>query len=145
MPCHAMPCHAISRCVVCVQGYDLSFLITNTIMDESVGSPARAWRLMSPALRPRRLLCGSWSRLRWLRLLTRRTCLHPPLHIGCCPAGAPLRLVPGLAQFKFKLVGFIVEFMQNIDSEISAMKLGINTRARVVADCFLKPFAGQRL
>jgi actin related protein 2/3 complex subunit 4 len=41
---------------------------------------------------------------------------------------------------KVKLVDFIIYFMQEIDSEISAMKLGVNSRARVVATTFLKQF-----
>merc|ERR1712194_76854 len=38
---------------------------------------------------------------------------------------------------KNKLVDFIVHFMQEIDSEISNMKLDVNSRARVVASTFL--------
>jgi len=41
---------------------------------------------------------------------------------------------------KSKLVDFIITFMEEIDSEISAMKLAVNSRARVVASTFLKQF-----
>lgn len=38
---------------------------------------------------------------------------------------------------KNKLVDFVVHFMQEIDSEVSSMKLDVNSRARVVASTFL--------
>lgn len=41
---------------------------------------------------------------------------------------------------KSKLIDFVVHFMGEIDSEISAMKIGVNTRGRVVASTFLKQF-----
>ncbi|EMD43339.1 ARP2/3 complex 20 kDa subunit, putative [Entamoeba histolytica KU27] len=33
--------------------------------------------------------------------------------------------------FKHKLIDFIIEFMQEIDKEISDMKISVNTRARI--------------
>eukprot|EP01088_Endostelium_zonatum_P016211 TRINITY_DN427_c0_g1_i1.p1 TRINITY_DN427_c0_g1~~TRINITY_DN427_c0_g1_i1.p1 ORF type:complete len:170 (-),score=26.91 TRINITY_DN427_c0_g1_i1:57-566(-) len=42
--------------------------------------------------------------------------------------------------FKHKIVDFLIQFMQDIDKEISEMKLAVNTRARVVAQEFLKQF-----
>jgi actin related protein 2/3 complex subunit 4 len=41
---------------------------------------------------------------------------------------------------KKELVDFILHFMEEIDPEISAMKLAVNSRARVVATTFLKQF-----
>jgi len=41
---------------------------------------------------------------------------------------------------KNKLMDFIIHFMQEIDSEVSGMKLDVNSRARVVANTFLKQF-----
>jgi actin related protein 2/3 complex subunit 4 len=41
---------------------------------------------------------------------------------------------------KNKLVDFIIHFMQEIDSEISNMKLDVNARARVVATTFMGQF-----
>ena len=41
---------------------------------------------------------------------------------------------------KHKLVDFVITFMEDIDKEINAMKIGINWRARVVAECFMKQF-----
>ena len=41
---------------------------------------------------------------------------------------------------KNKLVDFVVHFMQEIDSEVSSMKLDVNSRARVVASTFLSQF-----
>jgi len=41
---------------------------------------------------------------------------------------------------KDRLVDFIIQFMEDINSEISAMKLAVNSRARVVANTFLKQF-----
>lgn len=42
--------------------------------------------------------------------------------------------------FKHKLVDFLLHFMQEIDKEISDMKLALNARARVSAEEFLKRF-----
>uniref|UniRef100_A0A8R1DKW7 Actin-related protein 2/3 complex subunit 4 n=1 Tax=Caenorhabditis japonica TaxID=281687 RepID=A0A8R1DKW7_CAEJA len=44
------------------------------------------------------------------------------------------------AMFKQKLVDFLLHFMQEIDKEISEMKLSLNARARVSAEEFLKRF-----
>mmetsp|Transcript_3710 Transcript_3710/g.8843 ORF Transcript_3710/g.8843 Transcript_3710/m.8843 type:complete len:170 (+) Transcript_3710:220-729(+) len=42
---------------------------------------------------------------------------------------------------KHKLVDFVIQFMEDIDKEVSAMKLGVNARGRVVAAKFLEQFA----
>ena len=42
--------------------------------------------------------------------------------------------------WKHKLVDFIIHFMGEIDAEISAMKLAVNSRARTVATTYLKEF-----
>ena len=39
-----------------------------------------------------------------------------------------------------KLIHFIIDFMEGIDSEISAMKIGINSRARSVASQYMRSF-----
>ena len=65
----------ISVIVVIVQGYDISFLITNAILEEYE---------------------------------------------------------------REKLISFIISFMEEIDAEISAMKIGVNARARGVASQFMK-------
>ncbi|XP_071476974.1 actin-related protein 2/3 complex subunit 4 [Diadema setosum] len=44
------------------------------------------------------------------------------------------------AMLKHKLVDFIIQFMEEIDKEISEMKLCINARARICAEEFLKKF-----
>lgn len=41
---------------------------------------------------------------------------------------------------KHKLVDFIIEFMEDVDKEISEMKLFLNARARFVAEAYLTPF-----
>jgi len=41
---------------------------------------------------------------------------------------------------KTKLVDFIVSFIEDIDKEISEMKLSVNARARVCAEEFYKLF-----
>lgn len=41
---------------------------------------------------------------------------------------------------KDKLVDFIIQFMEDINAEVSALKLAVNSRARVVAHTFLKQF-----
>ncbi|KAG8192720.1 hypothetical protein JTE90_009743 [Oedothorax gibbosus] len=42
--------------------------------------------------------------------------------------------------FKHKLVDFVINFMEEIDKEISEMKLALNARARICAEEFLKRF-----
>jgi len=44
------------------------------------------------------------------------------------------------AMYKHKLVDFIIVFMQEIDKEISDMRLAVNSRARLCAEEFLKAF-----
>jgi actin related protein 2/3 complex subunit 4 len=41
------------------------------------------------------------------------------------------------AMLKHKLVDFIIQFMEEVDSEISEMKLFLNVRARYVAEGYL--------
>eukprot|EP01132_Coremiostelium_polycephalum_P002236 gene2236-2758_t len=43
--------------------------------------------------------------------------------------------------FKHKLVDFIIQFMEDIDKEISDLKLTLNARGRIVASEYLKQFA----
>ena len=40
--------------------------------------------------------------------------------------------------YKHKLVDFIISFMEEIDKEISEMKLCLNARARISAENFLQ-------
>ena len=42
--------------------------------------------------------------------------------------------------YKHKLVDFIIHFMEEIDKEISEMKLAVNSRARLSAEEFLRRF-----
>mmetsp|Transcript_7539 Transcript_7539/g.14768 ORF Transcript_7539/g.14768 Transcript_7539/m.14768 type:complete len:170 (+) Transcript_7539:129-638(+) len=42
--------------------------------------------------------------------------------------------------YKHKVVDFVIQFMEDIDKEVSAMKLGVNSRGRVVAGKFLECF-----
>lgn len=42
--------------------------------------------------------------------------------------------------YKHKLVDFIISFMEEIDKEISDLKLSVNTRARICAAEFLQRF-----
>jgi len=44
------------------------------------------------------------------------------------------------SMFKHKVVDFIVQFMQDIDAEISEMKLSVSARARLVTAEYLKNF-----
>jgi len=39
-----------------------------------------------------------------------------------------------------RIISFILDFMEGIDSEISAMKIGVNARARGVAAQFMRRF-----
>ncbi|KAF9998815.1 Actin- protein 2/3 complex subunit 4 [Entomortierella chlamydospora] len=50
--------------------------------------------------------------------------------------------------YKHKLVDFIVQFMEEVDKEISEMKLSLNARARIVSESYLsklKPTVEQKL
>jgi actin related protein 2/3 complex subunit 4 len=40
--------------------------------------------------------------------------------------------------YKHKLVDFVIQFMEDIDKEISQMKISINTRARIVATQYVR-------
>lgn len=40
--------------------------------------------------------------------------------------------------FKHKLIDFIIQFMEDIDKEISEMKLSVNARARIAGQTYLK-------
>ena len=44
--------------------------------------------------------------------------------------------------WKEKLIDFIIDFMEDIDNEISAMKLAVNARARLVVSEFMKELVG---
>ncbi|PVU95580.1 hypothetical protein BB561_001720 [Smittium simulii] len=41
------------------------------------------------------------------------------------------------SMYKDKLVDFIIQFMEDVDKEISEMKLSLNARARIVAESYL--------
>jgi len=41
---------------------------------------------------------------------------------------------------KHKLVDFVIQFMEDVDREISEMKLSLNARARIVAESYLSTF-----
>ena len=45
------------------------------------------------------------------------------------------------SMFKHKVVDFVIQFMEDIDKEVSEMKLGVNSRGRVVATKFLEQFS----
>jgi len=42
--------------------------------------------------------------------------------------------------YKHKLVDFIIQFMEEVDKEISEIRLAVNARARITAQEFLKQF-----
>lgn len=42
--------------------------------------------------------------------------------------------------YKHKLVDFVIHFMEEVDKEISELKLSVNSRARICAEEFLKRF-----
>jgi hypothetical protein len=46
------------------------------------------------------------------------------------------------AMWKHKLIDFVVQFMEEIDSEISQMKIQVNERARTVGYQYLKDVRG---
>ena len=47
------------------------------------------------------------------------------------------------ALVKAKLVDFVIAFMEDVDREISAMRLAVNARARAVAGTFLEGLSGR--
>ena len=47
---------------------------------------------------------------------------------------------PRPSMMKHKLVDFIMGFMEDVDREISGMKIAVNTRGRTVASEFMKRF-----
>jgi actin related protein 2/3 complex subunit 4 len=40
--------------------------------------------------------------------------------------------------YKHKVVDFVIQFMEEVDKEISEMKISLNARARIVAEEYLK-------
>jgi actin related protein 2/3 complex subunit 4 len=40
-----------------------------------------------------------------------------------------------------KLIDFVITFLEEVDKEISHMKIGVNARARLVAETFLREMA----
>lgn len=42
--------------------------------------------------------------------------------------------------WKHKLIDFIIQFMEDIDKEISGMKIAINARGRIIAQQFMLQF-----
>jgi len=44
---------------------------------------------------------------------------------------------------KAKLIDFVISFMEDVDREISAMKIAINARARLVATTYLEGLSGR--
>lgn len=44
------------------------------------------------------------------------------------------------SMYRYKLIDFIIHFLEEIDREINEMKLAINARARITAEEFLKNF-----
>ena len=49
------------------------------------------------------------------------------------------------SMLKHKLVDFIIQFMEEVDKEISEMKLSLNARARIVAESYLGTVSKQDL
>lgn len=47
--------------------------------------------------------------------------------------------------YKNQLVEFVISFMEDVDKEISELKLFLNARARFVAESFLTPVSKQQI
>lgn len=47
--------------------------------------------------------------------------------------------------YKNQLVEFVISFMEDVDKEISELKLFLNARARFVAESFLTPVSNGRI
>lgn len=46
--------------------------------------------------------------------------------------------------WRHKIIDFIIQFMEDIDKEISSMKIAINARARIVASEYMKQLSSQK-
>ena len=76
---------------------------------------------------------------------------HAPCRLAPPRRAAPRRTAPRRSSFlithahletmvKARLVDFVITFLEDIDKEISSMKIAINARARVVAGAFMEGF-----
>ncbi|KAI3634096.1 hypothetical protein MIR68_001406 [Amoeboaphelidium protococcarum] len=68
-------------------------------------------------------------------VILRRKAAHPDYDISFL-----ITNVHTETMLKHKIVDFVVSFMEEIDKEISEMKIGLNSRARIVAEQFMVAF-----
>jgi len=47
------------------------------------------------------------------------------------------------AMIKAKLIDFVIAFMEDVDKEISSMRLAVNARSRLIASAFLEGLSGR--
>ncbi|KAH9895229.1 actin-like protein ARPC3 [Cubamyces lactineus] len=104
-----------------------------------------------------RILCHKFTRFMMQRAENFVVLRRKPVKVGIQPSLGVLRFIdPRVAQgydisflitnnhtdtmLKHKIVDFIIQFMEEVDKEISEMKLSLNARARVVAESYLTAF-----
>ena len=119
-------------------GYDISFLVTNTVRPHVAAlapESAALFHWAQPHRARARELCLCLFLFLFLFLalplshtLSRTLSLPPP------PAQHLERL------WKHKVVDFIVHFIQEVDQELTSMRMTLNTRAREVSRLYLKEF-----
>lgn len=85
------------------------------------------------------ILCHKFTRFLMQRaesfVILRRKAAHPDYDISFLITNTHTETM-----LKHKIVDFLVQFMEEIDKEVSEMKLGINARARIVAEQFMVAF-----
>lgn len=102
-----------------------------------------------------KILCHKFTRFMMMRAENFVILRRKPLPVSSCPAdwiAAAKLMTQGYdisflitnfhseSMLKHKLVDFIIQFMEDVDKEISEMKLSLNARARIVAESYLATF-----
>lgn len=102
-----------------------------------------------------KILCHKFTRFMMMRAENFVILRRKPLPVSSCPAdwiAAGKLMTQGYdisflitnfhseSMLKHKLVDFIIQFMEDVDKEISEMKLSLNARARIVAESYLATF-----
>ncbi|NXC49833.1 ARPC4 protein, partial [Penelope pileata] len=89
-----------------------------------------------------KILCHKFMRFMMMRaenfFILRRKPVEVGGRRGAPPAAFLITNFHTEQMYKHKLVDFVIHFMEEIDKEISEMKLSVNARARIVAEEFLK-------
>uniref|UniRef100_A0A8C8FCN4 Actin-related protein 2/3 complex subunit 4 n=1 Tax=Oncorhynchus tshawytscha TaxID=74940 RepID=A0A8C8FCN4_ONCTS len=89
-----------------------------------------------------KILCHKFMRFMMMRVINENQLRRSCFKLGLKEPGYDISfLITNFhteQMYKHKLVDFVITFMEEIDKEISEMKLSVNARARIVAEEFLK-------